>query len=138
MRNSNNIFWILGGLPKKRDKINLKDFKSNIVKIYLIGKNIKYFKKQIGNKVDYYPSKNLKKSLIQIMKDVKIFKKKNNTILLSPSSASYDQFLNFEKEVKSLKDYVKFMQENIFKSVFKNYWRNIDKNIFFSFIVLFF
>ena len=30
------------------------------------------------------------------------------------------------------------MQENIFKSVFKNYWRNIDKNIFFSFIVLFF
>ena len=30
------------------------------------------------------------------------------------------------------------MQENMFKSVFKNYWRNIDKNIFFSFIVLFF
>ena len=30
------------------------------------------------------------------------------------------------------------MQENIFKSLFKNYWRNIDKNIFFSFIVLFF
>ena len=29
------------------------------------------------------------------------------------------------------------MQENLFKSVFKNYWRNIDKNIFFSFIVLF-
>ena len=29
------------------------------------------------------------------------------------------------------------MQENIFKSLFKNYWRNIDKNIFFSFIVLF-
>ena len=103
LRNSNNIFWILGGLPKKRDKINLKDFKSNIVKIYLIGKNIKYFKKQIGNKVDYYPSKNLKKSLIQIMKDVKIFKKKNSTILLSPSSASYDQFLNFEKRGEEFK-----------------------------------
>ena len=103
LRNSNNIFWILGGLPKKRDKINLEDFKSNIVKIYLIGKNIKYFKKQIGNKVDHCSSKNLKKSLIQIMKDVKIFKKKNNTILLSPSSASYDQFLNFEKRGEEFK-----------------------------------
>ena len=103
LRNSNNIFWILGGLPKKRDKINLEDFKSNIVKIYLIGKNIEYFKKQIGNKVDYCSTKNLKKSLIQIMKDVKIFNKKNNTILLSPSSASYDQFLNFEKRGEEFK-----------------------------------
>ena len=103
LKNSNNIFWILGGLPKKKDKINLKGLKSNIVKIYLIGKNIKYFKKQIGNKVDYCLSKNLKKSLIQIMKDVKIFKKKNNTILLSPSSASYDQFLNFEKRGEEFK-----------------------------------
>ena len=103
LRNSNNIFWILGGLPKKQDKINLKGLKNNIVKIYLIGKNIKYFKRQIGNKVDYCLSKNLKKSLIQIMKDVKIFKKKNNTILLSPSSASYDQFLNFEKRGEEFK-----------------------------------
>ena len=103
LRNSNNIFWILGGLPKKQDKINLKYFKSKIVKIYLIGKNIEYFKKQIGNKVDYCSTKNLKKSLIQIMKDVKIFKKKNNTILLSPSSASYDQFLNFEKRGEEFK-----------------------------------
>ena len=37
------------------------------------------------------------------MKDVKIFKKKNNTILLSPSSASYDQFLNFEKRGEEFK-----------------------------------
>ena len=103
LRNSNNIFWILGGLPKKQDKINLKSFKSKIVKIYLIGKNITYFQRQIGNKIDYCLSKNLKKSLIQIMKDVKTFKKKNNTILLSPSSASYDQFLNFEKRGEEFK-----------------------------------
>ena len=103
LRNSNNIFWILGGLPKKQDKINLKNFKRNIVKIYLIGKSINYFKKQIGNKVDYCLSKNLRKSLIQIMNDIKIFKKKNNTILLSPASASYDQFLNFEKRGEEFK-----------------------------------
>ena len=29
-----------------------------------------------------------------ILKDIKLFNKKKNTILLSPASASYDQFLN--------------------------------------------
>ena len=30
------------------------------------------------------------------------------------------------------------MQENIYKFKIVNYWRNIDKKIFFSFIILFF
>ena len=30
------------------------------------------------------------------MKDIRIQNKKNNSILLSPATASYDQFLNFE------------------------------------------
>ena len=30
------------------------------------------------------------------------------------------------------------MQENIFKIKFVNYWRNVDKEIFFCFIILFF
>tara|TARA_B100001121_G_scaffold310217_1_gene340091 strand:- start:1135 stop:2304 length:1170 start_codon:yes stop_codon:yes gene_type:complete len=42
-----------------------------------------------------------------------------------------------KKEVKNLKDCVNFMQENIYKLQFINYWRNIDKKIFFSFIILF-
>ena len=29
------------------------------------------------------------------------------------------------------------MQKNIYKEVFQSYWRNIDKKILFSFIVLF-
>ena len=37
----------------------------------------------------------------------------------------------------NLNDYVNFMQENIFKIKLFNYWRNIDKKIFFSFIILF-
>ncbi len=38
----------------------------------------------------------------------------------------------------NLKSYVKFMQKNLFNSKFYNYWRNIDKNILFGFIILFF
>ena len=41
-------------------------------------------------------------------------------------------------EETSLKDYVNFMLENIFKSKINNYWRNIDKNILFGFFILFF
>ena len=38
-----NIYWILGGLPKKMIKLNLSKYKKNILKCYLIGKNIKFF-----------------------------------------------------------------------------------------------
>ena len=38
----------------------------------------------------------------------------------------------------NLKDYVKFMQKNIYKLRLINYWRNIDKKIFLSFLLLFF
>ena len=38
----------------------------------------------------------------------------------------------------NLKNLVSFMQENTFKANLLNYWRNIDKKIFVSFIILFF
>ena len=38
----------------------------------------------------------------------------------------------------NLRNGVNFMQENIFKYKLISYWRNIDKRIFLSFLVLFF
>ena len=103
LENSKNIYWIVGGLPKKNDKINLGNIKKNIIKSYIIGKNINFYKKHLHNKLAYEVSKNLKNSIIQVLKDIKKFKKKYNNILLSPASASYDQFVNFEKRGNEFK-----------------------------------
>jgi|TARA_B100001063_G_scaffold18086_1_gene13919 UDP-N-acetylmuramoylalanine--D-glutamate ligase len=97
LSNSKNIYWILGGLPKKNDKIYLDKIKKNIIKCYIVGKNTDFFKKKIQNKINFSITKNLKTSLITILKDIKLFNIKENTILLSPASASYDQFMNFQK-----------------------------------------
>ena len=103
LQNSKDIYWIVGGLPKKNDKIDLKGLKKNIVKTYIIGKNINFFKKQLKNQLNYCVSKNLRNSIIQIFKDLKTTKRKNNTVLLSPSSASFDQFSNFEHRGEEFK-----------------------------------
>ena len=66
----NNIYWILGGLPKKGDKIKISKLKNNITKCYIIGKNINFFKKQIKGKLDFSITKNLKNSINQILKDI--------------------------------------------------------------------
>ena len=108
LKNSKNIYWIVGGLPKKNDKIILDNLKNNIVKIYIIGKSINFFKKQIKIEIDYQVTRNLKNSLTNIFKDIRISNRKENIILLSPASASFDQFNNFERrgeEFKKLSNY---------------------------------
>ena len=42
LQNSHNIFWIVGGLPKKNDKINLRNLKRKIIKSY-IPEKVKFF-----------------------------------------------------------------------------------------------
>ena len=45
LQNSTNIFWIVGGLPKKDDKIDFRNFRKNIIKSYIIGNHTNFFKK---------------------------------------------------------------------------------------------
>ena len=107
LMNSKNIYWILGGLPKKGDIFNFKNFKKNIIRGYVIGRNINFYKKNLKKKIDFVISKTLQKAIIQICFSIKYDKKKNKVILFSPSAASYDQYKNFEERGDEFKKLIK-------------------------------
>ena len=97
LSNYNNIYWIVGGRPKLKDKFYLRNIKKNIKKAYIIGKNIKFFKREIRKDVLFTISQNLKNAIDDIFNDIKNRKNEKITILLSPAAASFDQFKNFEE-----------------------------------------
>ena len=109
LKNNKNIFWILGGLPKTGDKFNLQSISSNIIKSFIIGKKTNYFKNQIKKKVKYKISFNLKHAIIDVFKELLLIRNNKATVLFSPASASYDQFINFVD------------RGNQFKKITKNY-----------------
>ena len=88
---------------KKNDKFKLSKIKKNIIKCYLIGEDINFFKSQIKGVINFSITKNLKNSIIQISEDLKLQKNANKFILLSPGAASFDQFENFEKRGEEFK-----------------------------------
>ena len=107
LKNNKNIFWIVGGLPKIGDRFQLEKVKKNIIKAYIIGKHTKHFKKFLEGKVDFQLSNTLNRAVISMFKDVRHIKEKKITILLSPASASYDQFKNFEERGNKFKKLIK-------------------------------
>ena len=102
----NNIYWIVGGLPKHQDHFYLKNVKKKIVKAYIVGKNTSFFKKQIKNDISYKISKNIEDAINNICEDLKLSRNSKKTILLSPAAASYDQFSNFENRGNYFKNLI--------------------------------
>ena len=113
LESNKNIFWITGGLPKLGDKIEINEVKKNILKAYIIGKNTKYFKRFLNGNINFEISSNMKNAVISIFKDIKKIKDKNLNILLSPASASYDQYKNFEERGNKFKKLIlKYARKN--------------------------
>ncbi len=92
-----NIHWLIGGIPKKDDKLLLSKKYFKNIKIYVFGKKFKKFSKDLRKKAELKRFKNLNLALLAIFKNIHIKKHSNNTILFSPASASFDSFKNFEE-----------------------------------------
>ena len=94
----NNVFWILGGLPKEGDKFKFNKNTNLNLKAFIYGKQKKFFIKNLKNKILYETFKNLKDAFKKIILEIKNKRnKKKITILFSPCSASFDTFKNFEE-----------------------------------------
>ena len=95
LKSFKNIHWILGGLAKKGDKLNLPDKFQKNIKYYIYGRDRYFFIKQLNYKNNIYNFKNLndalKKTIINCLNQ-----KNRQNIIFSPAAASFDQFKNFE------------------------------------------
>jgi UDP-N-acetylmuramoylalanine--D-glutamate ligase len=104
-----NIFWIVGGQPKNDGIGNAKKYLDRVEESFVIGKSYNFFENQISKN-----SKNLKLNRCTTLKNatelaIKKAQKsdlKEIVILLSPSAASFDQFINFEDRGNKFKQIV--------------------------------
>ena len=96
LRANSNIFWLVGGVYKKGDKLNLKKKDFNNVQAFIYGKKKNLFIKELRNKVRFFNYDNLDKAFRNILNLLKKEKVAHNTILFSPCAASFDSFKNFE------------------------------------------
>ena len=92
-----NIHWLLGGIYKKGDKFNLSKTYFKNIKAYIYGKNRKFFNKELKGKIKNENFYNLNSALKKVFMIIKKKKHIKQTILFSPSAASFDSFKNFEE-----------------------------------------
>ena len=97
LKSLNNVYWIVGGLAKKGDKLILSKNNCKNFKAYIFGTNNSFFISKIKKFMNYQSFLDLKSLIKKLSLDIKTDKKINHkTILFSPSAASFDNFKNFE------------------------------------------
>ena len=96
LKSNKNIYWLLGGIPKKGDEFNLSKKYYKNIKAFIYGENKKFFNKKLKGKINFKNFRNLNDALKRILIIIKKEKFKDKTILFSPCAASFDSFKNFE------------------------------------------
>ena len=96
LKNLNDAYWILGGIPKKGDRFKLSKNKCKNLKAFIFGSHSKKFFKILKNRLKVKSFKNLHEILKVIFSEISIQKSEKNIIFFSPAGASFDSFKNFE------------------------------------------
>ena len=110
LKTYSNIYWLLGGIYKKKDKLNLQKKYFKNIKAFIFGKNQSFFIKKLKGKIKFQSFYNLDTAIKKIFSLIKKDKLNDKTILFSPCAASFDSFKNFEDRGlyfnKSIKRYL--------------------------------
>ena len=96
-KKASNILWLLGGIYKKGDKLELKKKDLSNVTAFIYGENKNFFIKQLRNKVKFKNYLNLEDAVKNVFSIIKTKRSIKYTILFSPCAASFDSFKNFEE-----------------------------------------
>ncbi len=96
-KRASNILWLLGGIYKKGDKLELKKKDLSNVTAFIYGENKDLFIKQLRRKVKFKNFKNLEDAVKNVFSTIKTKRSIKYTILFSPCAASFDSFKNFEE-----------------------------------------
>ncbi|MEP2979706.1 MAG: UDP-N-acetylmuramoyl-L-alanine--D-glutamate ligase [Lentilitoribacter sp.] len=99
LKSYEDIFWILGGLPKDGGITSLSPYFERVSKAFLIGEAAPKFAAEFGDIVDFEIANTLELAVEHSTHSAKVFAAQSGrkaTILFSPACASFDQFRNFE------------------------------------------
>tara|TARA_B100000787_G_scaffold167827_1_gene155315 strand:+ start:603 stop:1910 length:1308 start_codon:yes stop_codon:yes gene_type:complete len=103
-----NVHWIVGGLPKTKDKFLLTKKNCKSFKAYIFGKNKSFFIREFKRVIKFEYHSNLKILIKKIFLNIKEHKRdEHQTILFSPAAASFDSFKNFEERGKYFNNLIK-------------------------------
>jgi UDP-N-acetylmuramoylalanine--D-glutamate ligase len=92
-----DIFWIAGGKPKEGGIESLAQYFPRIRKAYLIGEAAGAFARTLEGKTPFEMAGTLDKAVEAAAADAARSTAPAPVVLLSPASASYDQFKDFEQ-----------------------------------------
>ena len=109
LKSFENIFWIAGGQPKSDGIGEAKNFLDKVKEVFLIGKSTDFFCKEIlkyKKDLQIHNCLSLEKATKLAFKKAAISHLKNYVVLLSPSAASFDQYINFEDRGNKFKEIV--------------------------------
>ena len=97
LKKDSNILWLLGGIYKKGDKLELKKKDLSNVTAFVYGENKNLFIKQLRGKVKFKNYINLEDAVKNVFSIIKTKLSIKYTILFSHCAASFDSFKNFEE-----------------------------------------